>query len=175
MSPIARLPAASSGQRAASLAGTHLALSSWDGWTQRFVRIAAVGDLHYSRTTTAGALQALFAQITDAADILVLAGDLTDYGLPEEARALARETTSAAEDSCRRRARQPRLSNQTSRRKSADPARRGVVTLDGDTTEIHGIGFAGVKGFAGGFGRGALGPWGEDIIKPFVHEVSTKR
>ncbi len=46
----------------------------------------------------------------------------------------------------------------------------GVVTLDGDTTEIHGIGFAGVKGFAGGFGRGALGPWGEDIIKRFVHE-----
>jgi Icc-related predicted phosphoesterase len=46
----------------------------------------------------------------------------------------------------------------------------GVVTLDGDTTEIHGIGFAGVKGFAGGFGRGALGPWGEETIKRFVHE-----
>jgi Icc-related predicted phosphoesterase len=45
------------------------------------------------------------------------------------------------------------------------------VTLDGDTTEIHGIGFAGVKGFAGGFGRRALGPWGEDIIKAFVHEA----
>jgi Icc-related predicted phosphoesterase len=47
----------------------------------------------------------------------------------------------------------------------------GVVTLDGDTTEIHGIGFAGVKGLAGGFGRRALGPWGEDIIKRFVHEA----
>jgi Icc-related predicted phosphoesterase len=46
----------------------------------------------------------------------------------------------------------------------------GVAVLDGDTTEIHGIGFAGVKGFAGGFGRRALGPWGEDIIKKFVHE-----
>ena len=43
--------------------------------------------------------------------------------------------------------------------------------LDGDTTEIHGIGFAGIKGFAGGFGRRALGPWGEDIIKQFVHEA----
>ena len=43
--------------------------------------------------------------------------------------------------------------------------------LDGDTTEIHGIGFAGIKGFAGGFGRRALGPWGEDIIKKFVHEA----
>ena len=41
----------------------------------------------------------------------------------------------------------------------------GVAVLDGDTTEILGIGFAGVKGFAGGFGRRALGPWGEDIVK----------
>ena len=43
--------------------------------------------------------------------------------------------------------------------------------LDGDTTEIHGIGFAGVKGFAGGFGRRALGPWGEESIKKFVREA----
>jgi Icc-related predicted phosphoesterase len=47
----------------------------------------------------------------------------------------------------------------------------GLVTLDGDTTEVYGIGFAGVKGFAGGFGRRALGPWGEEIIKKFVHEA----
>ncbi len=37
--------------------------------------------------------------------------------------------------------------------------------------EIHGIGFAGVKGFCGGFGRRALGPWGEEIIKLFVREA----
>src|SRR5204862_3826467 len=47
----------------------------------------------------------------------------------------------------------------------------GVTMLDGRTTEIHGVGFAGVKGFAGGFGRRALGPWGEDIIKRFVREA----
>jgi Icc-related predicted phosphoesterase len=47
----------------------------------------------------------------------------------------------------------------------------GVVTLDGETCEVHGIGFAGIKGFAGGFGRRALGPWGEEIIKKFVHEA----
>jgi Icc-related predicted phosphoesterase len=33
------------------------------------------------------------------------------------------------------------------------------------------VGFAGVKGFAGGFGRGALGPWGEPVIKAFVQEA----
>ena len=47
----------------------------------------------------------------------------------------------------------------------------GVRMLDGDTYEIHGIGFAGVRGFCGGFGRGALGAWGEPIIKQFVHEA----
>jgi Icc-related predicted phosphoesterase len=47
----------------------------------------------------------------------------------------------------------------------------GVHMLDGETHEVHGIGFAGTKGFAGGFGRGALGPWGEEIIKKFVHEA----
>jgi Icc-related predicted phosphoesterase len=43
--------------------------------------------------------------------------------------------------------------------------------LDGDACEIHGVGFAGVKGFAGGFGRRTLGPWGESSIKQFVNEA----
>jgi Icc-related predicted phosphoesterase len=47
----------------------------------------------------------------------------------------------------------------------------GVHMLDGDSVEILGVGFAGVKGFAGGFGRGALGPWGEPVIKQFVQEA----
>ena len=36
---------------------------------------------------------------------------------------------------------------------------------------MRGVGFAGVKGFAGGFGRRALGPWGEETIKLFVQEA----
>jgi Icc-related predicted phosphoesterase len=47
----------------------------------------------------------------------------------------------------------------------------GVVILDGEGVEVQGIGFAGVKGFCGGFGRRALGPWGEEIIKRFVQEA----
>jgi Icc-related predicted phosphoesterase len=43
--------------------------------------------------------------------------------------------------------------------------------LDGDACELHGIGIAGVKGFGGGFGKRALGPWGETIIKQFVREA----
>jgi Icc-related predicted phosphoesterase len=47
----------------------------------------------------------------------------------------------------------------------------GLTVLDGDACELHGIGIAGVKGFGGGFGRRALGPWGETTIKQFVREA----
>jgi Icc-related predicted phosphoesterase len=135
------------------------------------VRIAAVGDLHYGRTSTQGSLHPLFAQISEVADILVLAGDLTDYGLPDEARALAREITGTLKIPA-----VGVLGNHDYESNQQEDVRgilkdAGIVTLDGDTTEIHGVGFAGVKGFAGGFGRRALGPWGESIIKGFVHEA----
>ena len=54
------------------------------------VRVAALGDLHCTRTSQ-GAFQVLFAQLAEAADLVLLAGDLTDHGLPEEARVLAHE------------------------------------------------------------------------------------
>lgn len=46
----------------------------------------------------------------------------------------------------------------------------GIIVLDGDAHELYRIGFAGVKGFAGGFGQHALQAGGEDNIKRFVHE-----
>lgn len=135
------------------------------------VRIAAVGDIHHGKNAAQGSLQPLFAQITESADILVLAGDLTDYGQPDEARALAREITSTLKIPC-----VAVLGNHDF--EAGQPAEvskilsdAGVTMLDGDSTEVQGIGFAGVKGFAGGFGRRALGPWGEDIIKHFVREA----
>jgi Icc-related predicted phosphoesterase len=139
--------------------------------TKDIVRIGAIGDMHYGRTAVQGQLQPLFSQITESADILVMAGDLTDYGLPEEARALAKEITSAVKIPA-----VAVLGNHDFESGQQEEIRKilsdaGVVILDGDSTEIHGIGFAGVKGFAGGFGRRALGPWGEVIIKQFVHEA----
>jgi Icc-related predicted phosphoesterase len=47
----------------------------------------------------------------------------------------------------------------------------GVRLLDGDGVEIAGVGFAGVKGFAGGFGHHALQGWGEPVLKQFVREA----
>ena len=59
------------------------------------VRLAAIADIHFTRSSQ-GSLQALFAQIASSADVLLLAGDLTSYGLPEEAQVLAKELTAAA-------------------------------------------------------------------------------
>jgi Icc-related predicted phosphoesterase len=134
------------------------------------VRIAALGDLHYGRTAVQGSLHALFSQISESADILVLCGDLTDYGLPEEGRALVREMASLKIPTV------AVLGNHDCESGQQHELRQilldaGIVTLDGDSTEVLGIGFAGVKGFAGGFGRRALGPWGEEIIKKFVREA----
>src|SRR5438552_1383517 len=57
------------------------------------VRLAAIADLHFRREST-GTLQPLLSQIGDVADVLLLCGDLTDHGLPEEAQLLAKELAS---------------------------------------------------------------------------------
>jgi len=138
--------------------------------TPGIVRIAAMSDIHVSKTSQ-GALTSAFAQVSERADVLVMCGDLTDYGLPEEARVLARDVATALRVPC-----VTVLGNHDFEAGKADEVRQvltdaGVTVLDGDACEIQGVGFAGVKGFCGGFGRGALGPWGEDIIKLFVREA----
>ncbi len=134
------------------------------------LRIAAVADIHVKKNAS-GTFQELFAKATEAADVILLCGDLTDYGAPEEARVLAKEITSSL--------RIPAigvLGNHDFETGKQDEIVKiltdaGVTMLDGDVMEVHGVGFAGVKGFCGGFGRRALGAWGEKIIKDFVHET----
>jgi Icc-related predicted phosphoesterase len=133
------------------------------------VRIAAVGDLHSTRTSQ-GALQALFAQVAEAADMLLLAGDLTDHGLPEEARLLAHELAAMRLPTVAVLGNHDYESNQQDQVRDI-LADAGVTMLDGDACEVLRIGIAGVKGFAGGFGKRALGAWGEPVIKQFVHEA----
>jgi Icc-related predicted phosphoesterase len=133
------------------------------------VRIAAVGDLHCGRGSL-GTLQPLFARIGESADVLLLAGDLTDRGLADEAHMLARELSTV---------RIPIvavLGNHDFESDQQDLVREivagaGVTVLDGGSCEVRRIGVAGVKGFAGGFGQRALGAWGEPAIKQFVHEA----
>ena len=133
------------------------------------VRVAALGDLHCTRNSV-GKFQPLLSQVSESGDMLLLAGDLTDTGLPDEARVLARELSAL---------RVPGVAvfgNHDYESGRHDEvahilADSGLTVLDGEACEIHGIGIAGVKGFAGGFGTAALGPWGEPTIKQFVHEA----
>lgn len=133
-------------------------------------RIAAVGDTH-CRKTSHGAFQRLFSAMAQDADVLCLCGDLTDSGLPEEARVLSQELGAA---------RNPPavavLGNhdyQSGREEEirAILAEAGVRVLDGDSWEIDDVGFAGVKGFFGGFGERMLQAWGEETTKRIVHEA----
>jgi len=133
------------------------------------IRVAAVADLHCTKSSQ-GAFQPLFARMSEAADIALFGGDLTDYGLPEEAAVLAKELAALRVPAA------AVLGNHDLESgKSAEVARilrdAGVIILDGDACGLAGVGIAGAKGFGGGFGRHALAPWGETIIKQFVHEA----
>jgi Icc-related predicted phosphoesterase len=135
----------------------------------RTIRFAAVGDLHCTKKS-AGTLRDLFAQAAEAADALLLCGDLTDYGTPEEAHVLAEELSGARVPAVAVLGNHDYESGQQDQ-VIAILGDAGVRVLDGEAIEIHGVGIAGVKGFAGGYNRGALGPWGEPIIKQFVNEA----
>lgn len=133
------------------------------------MRIAAVGDLHCTKES-AGMLRPMFAQLDGRADVLILCGDLTDYGTAEEAHVLARELSVVKLPII------AVLGNHDFESGHADQiaqilSETGVRLLDGDSHTIGEVGFAGVKGFCGGFGRGTLGPWGERAVKAFVKEA----
>jgi Icc-related predicted phosphoesterase len=132
-----------------------------------FVRVAAVGDLHCTKTSQ-GAFQALFAAIREAADVLLIAGDLTDYGLPEEAQVLSRELSAVRIPVVAVLGNHDRESGKEAEVRHV-LTEAGTTILDGDAAEVKGVGIAGVTGFGGGFGKHALAPWGEPVIKQFVH------
>ena len=133
------------------------------------VRFAIVGDIHVTKDS-AGTLRAFFAQAAEAADALLLCGDLTDYGTAEEAHVLADELAAvkipivAMLGNHDYESGTPEIVSETLKH-------AGVRVLDGEACEIEGVGIAGAKGFAGGFGRGSLGSWGEPAIKLFVKEA----
>lgn len=133
------------------------------------VRVAAVADLHCTKKS-GDEIRKLLSTMASNADILVFGGDLCDSGLPEEAHILARETISLKVPVV------AVLGNHDFESGKATEIEAilsdaGVNLLDGRSCQIDGIGFAGVKGFAGGFGDKALQPWGEPIIKNFVREA----
>jgi Icc-related predicted phosphoesterase len=133
------------------------------------VRIAAVADVHCTKNSH-DTLHPLFAEMAEKADVLALCGDLTDYGLPDEAHVLAKELAAVKAPVV------AVLGNHDFESGHHEEVRQilceaGIALLDGEAYEVHGIGFAGAKGFAGGFGSRALPAWGEAVCKLFVQEA----
>jgi Icc-related predicted phosphoesterase len=133
------------------------------------LRVAAIGDLHV-REDDAESYRELFGEISRNADVLVLAGDLTDLGRPREAEILAQDLKACSIPVV------GVLGNHDYECGAPEEVARilrdaGMRVLDGQSCEINGVGFVGVKGFAGGFGRRMLGSFGEPAIKQFVGEA----
>jgi Icc-related predicted phosphoesterase len=130
------------------------------------MRIAATADLHFTAQRYT-ALRDQLNRVRDDADVLVLAGDLTNYGQPEEMEPLLNTLV---------RLRIPIIAvlgnhdfesgreGELIRMMTAE----GIKVLDGSAYERDGVGFAGTKGFVGGFGRGVLTAFGEPEVKNFV-------
>ena len=131
------------------------------------IRIAAIGDLHVRMQNNI--FREIFEEISRNADVLVLCGDLTDHGDPKEAEVLIEELESCKIPVV------AVLGNHDYDRGLQEEIttilKRGRVSiLQNEPCEINGVGFAGVKGFAGGFDKYMLSPFGEELIKKFVFE-----
>src|SRR5690242_2275096 len=132
-------------------------------------RIAAVADVHFKETDK-GKWADYFKEVSVKADVLVIAGDLTDTGDETEAQILADELKTCTvpivavlgnhdyEKGRHKLIRQILL-------------KQGVHILDGESVVIDDVGFAGVKGFGGGFDRHMLSFFGEGAMKAFVQEA----
>jgi len=133
------------------------------------LRVAAIGDVHASHQHR-GQWRDTFAEISRQADVLCLCGDLTNLGTAQEAEALAEDLRACSipilavlgnhDHQCGRPHEVERVLCEA-----------GVKFLEDDVHIVKGVGFAGVKGFAGGFDGKMLDAFGEEAIKVFVQEA----
>ena len=130
------------------------------------MRIAATADLHFSPKNQSVVREQL-NKVREEADVLLLAGDLTNYGQPAEMEPLLNALV---------RLRVPTIAvlgnhdyeSGIEQELMGMMTAEGIKVLDGSAYERDGVGFAGTKGFVGGFGRGVLTAFGEAEIKTFV-------
>jgi Icc-related predicted phosphoesterase len=132
-------------------------------------RIAAVGDIHV-RESDKGKWIEFFKEVSQKADVLVIAGDLTDTGDEMEAQVLADELKSCTVPVV------AVLGNHDYEKGRHKLIRQillkeGVHILDGEAVVIGDVGFAGIKGFGGGFDKQMLSFFGEGAMKAFVQEA----
>lgn len=137
--------------------------------TFKIKRIAAVGDIHV-RENDQGKWVEFFRQVSEIADVLLLCGDLTDTGHLVEAEILAEEIKACTIPVIGVLGNHDYERNHQREIKKIMEAVK-VHMLDGEAIILGGVGFAGAKGFGGGFDRYALSMFGEDMFKKFVQET----
>jgi Icc-related predicted phosphoesterase len=134
------------------------------------IRIAAVGDVHVDKDVV-GRYRPALDELPERADALLVAGDLTRHGTPDEARCFAQEFGGLAVPVV------VVLGNHDHQSDQQDEVTKvltesGITVLEGETTvlELHGhrVGIAGVKGFGGGFAGACASNFGEREMKNFV-------
>jgi len=133
------------------------------------LRVAAIGDLHVHQDS-GDFLKSLFEGISQNADVLALCGDLTQLGLPAEAKRLANDLRACRIPIVAVLGNHDYQSGQAEEVKEILREAKVNVLEETETYELKGVGFAGTKGFGGGFGRHMLTPFGEEGIKHFVGE-----
>jgi uncharacterized protein len=136
---------------------------------RRPLRVAAIADLHVHKVHH-GQYRSLFSEISDRADVVALCGDLTNLGLSEEAENLAGDLGALRIPAV------AVLGNHDHQTGNGAEVKRileraNVTFLEDESYEISGVGFAGVKGFGGGFGTHMLSSFGEEATRQFVSEV----
>ena len=134
------------------------------------LRVAAIGDLHVHQNSD-DTLQKLFEQVSQTADVLCLCGDLTHLGLPKEAERLANDLRSCRVPVVAVLGNHDYQSGHVEEVKKILCDSKVVILEESETFELKGVGFAGAKGFGGGFDKHMLTPFGEDSIKQFVTEA----
>ncbi|MEU3663864.1 metallophosphoesterase [Streptomyces sp. NPDC032940] len=134
------------------------------------IRVAAVGDIHMGLDSQ-GLLRPAFDTLPECADLLLLAGDLTRHGTPEEARVVAQEVRGLPVPAVAVLGNHDHHDEQPEK-VTAILRDAGVRVLEGEATVVEcagtRVGVAGTKGFGGGFVGRSAGEFGEPVMKEFV-------
>lgn len=140
------------------------------------IRIAAVGDVHYDRHSR-NRLRFHFHALKDKADILLIAGDLTQAGTVPEAQALASDLSDVPIPVVLVLGNHDFHQNKQSEIISLF-RNMGIHVLEGTSVVVqvrgYSVGIAGLKGFGGGFFGACITEFGEPEMKAFAHHCHSQ-
>ncbi|HXG92234.1 MAG TPA: metallophosphoesterase [Blastocatellia bacterium] len=137
------------------------------------IRVAAVGDVHFSEDSR-GKLRDYWSRLHECADMLLIAGDLTTHGEARQVEVLADELDLVQVPVVAVLGNHDYHSDEEKQvRRALERRRITVLECESVTLEVNGVsvGIAGTKGFGGGFAGACATPFGEREMKTFIHHT----